>query len=327
LQSAQWHQHNLAVILQPSSLKDLARGLSHACALGEPVERVDLTALNHVVGHAPADMTVTVEAGLALAALQRELAGRGQWLPVDPPAPERLTIRELLEENSSGPRRFGYGTVRDYLIGLKVVLPDGRIISSGGKVVKNVAGYDLAKLFIGSRGTLGIVAEATFKLRPRPDAEKFVQARIGSLEKGRALIESVLDSELVPVVLDLHNLSASVAPPSGGFTVVLGFAGTAEDVDWQIARSAELGISDPSNLAYEKTFWDGSPAQRLAVLPSRLVDELTRLDRAPFVARAGNGVIYHRAGLKASRTELPVKLIRRLKDAFDPKRTLPELPA
>src|SRR5436309_3503628 len=143
-----------AMILQPSSLKDLSRGLSHAGALGEKIERVELGALNRVVEHAPEDLTVTVETGLTLLALQTELGKRRQWLPIDPPRPERLTIRELLEENASGPRRFGWGTIRDYLIGIKVALADGRIIKSGGKVVKNVAGYDLAKLFIGSRGTL-----------------------------------------------------------------------------------------------------------------------------------------------------------------------------
>jgi len=147
------------MILQPSSLKDLSRGLSHACALGEKIERVELGALNRVVAHSPEDLTVTVQTGLTLLALQSELKKRGQWLPVDPPHPDRLTIRELLEENISGPRRFGWGTIRDYLLGTRVALADGRIIKSGGRVVKNVAGYDLAKVFVGSRGTLGVMAE------------------------------------------------------------------------------------------------------------------------------------------------------------------------
>ncbi len=181
------------MILQPSSLKDLSRGLSHAGALGEKIERVELGALNRVVEHAPEDLTVTVETGLTLLALQTELGKRGQWLPIDPPRPERLTIRELLEENASGPRRFGWGTIRDYLIGIKVALADGRIVKSGGKVVKNVAGYDLAKVFIGSRGTLGVMAEATFKLRPWPEAEQFVQARCESLDEAARLIGLALD--------------------------------------------------------------------------------------------------------------------------------------
>lgn len=316
------------MILQPSSLKDLSRGLSHAGALGEKIERVELSALSRVVEHAPEDLTVTVETGLTLLALQAELGKSRQWLPVDPPRAERLTIRELLEENASGPRRFGWGTIRDYLIGVKVALADGRIIKSGGKVVKNVAGYDLAKLFIGSRGTLGVIAEVTFKLRPLPEAETFIQARCDSLEKAARLIESVLESELAPAVLDLHNLPVPHSDPSTGFRLVLGFAGTREEVEWQIGKARELGAGEQSNLVYEEVFWkNGSPAHRLSCLPSRLTDELRRLGEAPFVARAGNGLIYHRETSKAPKADLPVKLMRRLKDAFDPKRILPELPS
>src|SRR5437667_7142215 len=289
-----------AMILQPSSLKDLSRGLSHACALGEKIERVELSALSRVVEHAPEDLTVTVETGITLLALQAELGKRGQWLPIDPPRAERLTIRELLEENASGPRRFGWGTIRDYLIGLKVALADGRIIKSGGKVVKNVAGYDLAKVFIGSRGTLGVAGEATFKLRPRPEAEEFVQARCESVDKAARLIGLAVESGLAPAVLDLHNLAVSTSVASTGFTLVFGFAGTREEVEWQLARSRELGVAEPSRLVYDQIFWnDDSPAQRLSCLPSRVADALNRLGQAPFAARAGNGVIYCRQAFKA----------------------------
>src|SRR5256885_1683779 len=163
------------MILAPSSLKDLARGLAHAFALGERVERVEWGALNRVLLHTPEDMTVTVEAGMTLAALQAELAKRGQWLPVDPPHPKQLTVEALLATNASGPRRFGYGTIRDYVIGIKVVLADGRVVKSGRRGGKNVAGYDLCKLFVGSRGSLGGLAETIFKLRPVPEAERVVQ--------------------------------------------------------------------------------------------------------------------------------------------------------
>jgi FAD/FMN-containing dehydrogenase len=295
--------------------------------LGEKIERVELGALNRVVEHSPEDLTVTVQTGLTLLVLQSELKKRGQWLPVDPPHPDRLTIRELLEENISGPRRFGWGTIRDYLLGTQVALADGRIVKSGGKVVKNVAGYDLAKVFVGSRGTLGVMAEATFKLRPCPEAEEFVQARCELLDEAGRMIESVLDSELTPEVLDVHNLSVPGAQSSPGFTLVLGFAGTREEVEWQLARSGELGIAEPSSLAHDQVFWDvNSPAQRISCLNSKLTGELRRLGQVPFVARAGNGVIYHREGSKLPKADLPVKLMRRLKDAFDSKRILPEWP-
>ncbi|HEX4120630.1 MAG TPA: FAD-binding protein, partial [Verrucomicrobiae bacterium] len=98
------------------------------------------------IEHAPSDMTVTVAADVTLAALQEEIARNGQWLPIDPPAPQNVTIERLLAENLSGPRRFGFGTIRDYTLGIAAILADGRLIHSGGKVVKNVAGYDVQKL-------------------------------------------------------------------------------------------------------------------------------------------------------------------------------------
>src|SRR5258708_768949 len=128
-------------------------------------------------------MTATVEAGMTLADIQKQISTRGQWLPIDPPNAEQLSIGSLLATNVSGPRRFGFGTIRDFVIGLQVVLADGRIIHSGGKVVKNVAGYDLMKLFIGSHGSLGIIVEVTFKVLPLPETEQFVEAKCASLEE------------------------------------------------------------------------------------------------------------------------------------------------
>ena len=123
-------------------------------------------------------MTATVETGITLAEFQRQTGKCGQWLAIDPPNPETATIADIINDNTSGPRRFGCGTIRDYLIGLTVVLADGTIIHSGGKVVKNVAGYDLMKLFVGAQGTVGVVVEATFKLRPLPESEQFVSVNV-----------------------------------------------------------------------------------------------------------------------------------------------------
>ncbi len=151
-------------MLAPANLDELLQRLAGNYAHNEKIPPFILTALSRVVEHAPEDLTVVVEAGVNLGALQKILATRGQWLPIDPPRPESTTIAEILNANASGPRRFGYGTVRDYLIGIKVALADGRVIKAGGKVVKNVAGYDLCKLFVGSQGSLGLIVEATFKL-------------------------------------------------------------------------------------------------------------------------------------------------------------------
>ena len=306
--------------LRPASLDDLRSALAKADANGQHVDAVDLGALARVREHTPEDMTVTVEAGMTVAALQAQVAKAGQWLPIDPPNPGRVTVGELLDENLSGPRRFGCGTVREHLLGIGVVLADGRLIHAGGKVVKNVAGYDLCKLFVGARGTLGVIVEATFKLRPLPEAELFVQARCDSLNEAARQIEQVLDSPLTPVVLDLHRAE------QGPSTLVLGFAGTREEVEWQRARAAELGITEPGNLAHEIAFWSGAGARRkLCAAPSKLVESIRSLGDVPFVARAGNGVIHYRGGAEPLRSELPVELFRRVKDAYDPRRVFPDL--
>jgi glycolate oxidase FAD binding subunit len=267
------------------------------------------------IEHAPSDMTATVAGNITVAQLQERLAENGQWLSLDPPAPERLTVAEALARDTSGPRRFGYGTIRDYAIGLKVVLADGRRISSGGKVVKNVAGYDLLKLFIGARHTLGNIEEATFKLRPLPECEQFVQKSCASLSEAGALFETIMESPLAPVVLDLR-------PPS---ILVLGFAGTQEDVDWQLFHARGLGVFEPANLDYEKSFWNAE-AQKISVLPSRIIQTVAALGTVPFVARAGNGVIYCRGAKELPKTECPAHLMRRVKAAFDPRGLLPDLP-
>ena len=196
--------------LCPTNAGDLARSLREASQSAVRIEQIDLSALARVLEYTPEDMTVTVEAGATLAALQQALGARGQWLPIDPPHPEGLTLAALLDTNASGPRRAGFGTIRDYVIGLRVALADGRLIRSGGKVVKNVAGYDLMKLFIGARRTLGVVVEATFKLLPLPEAEAFVQVRCETLESAERIIADVLDSELSPTAFDLHNLNAQI---------------------------------------------------------------------------------------------------------------------
>jgi FAD/FMN-containing dehydrogenase len=308
--------------LRPANVEDLRAALTKANAAGTRVERIDLGGLAALREHAPEDMTCTVEAGMTLEALEAQLHKAGQWLPIDPPNAERMTIGALLDQNLSGPRRFGYGTIREHLIGIGVVLADGRLIRAGGKVVKNVAGYDLCKLFVGARGSLGVITEATFKLRPLPEAERFVSEECATLEAAETLIGSVLDSPVTPVVFDVAR------PASGVMTLVLGFAGTRAEVDWQLARAAELGVTQPADLEHERAFWsaDGDAA-KLSVAPTKLVETLRTLGDAPFIARAGNGVIFHRGPSPAAAPAPSDALSRRLKNTYDPKHILSELPS
>ena len=307
---------------KPATVAGLQAFVGAAHERSQKISRCDLSGLNRLLEHTAEDMTAIVQAGMILTDFQNELRKHGQWLPIDPPNPERLTVGALLATNVSGPRCFGYGTIRDYLIGIAVVLPDGRLVHSGGKVVKNVAGYDLMKLFIGSHGSLGVIVEATFKVLPRAEIESFVELKC-ELDQASTLVETVLDSYLRPVVLDLHNGSRV----DHSLSLVLGFAGTEEDVNWQLSQAAEFGIREPASLEYERAFFaETTPFAKTSVLPSRIFEIIRSVEGAPFVARCGNGIIYHRGGCAAVLPDRPIHLEDRLKAAFDPNHILPALP-
>ncbi|HWB52800.1 MAG TPA: FAD-binding oxidoreductase, partial [Tepidisphaeraceae bacterium] len=165
--------HELSEVLKVANahkLAVIARGNGTKLNWGNPPRNVDIVLstnrMNRILEHAAGDMTATVETGCAIADLNKMLALRGQRLALDPLWPDRATIGGIIATNDSGPLRATYGTLRDHLIGITAVLPDGTIAKSGGKVVKNVAGYDLPRLFLGSFGTLAIIAQATLRLYP-----------------------------------------------------------------------------------------------------------------------------------------------------------------
>jgi FAD/FMN-containing dehydrogenase len=304
----------------PTNVSELTQLLAENHARGSRIPTLDLSALNQVLEHKAEDMTASVQTGITLQNFQQQLSLHGQWLPLDPPAAEKLTLKAMLESNASGPRRFGYGTIRDYVIGMTVALADGRLIHSGGKVVKNVAGYDLMKLFVGSYGSLGIIVEVTFKVLPLPESEQFVEKRCQSLDDAENILEAIFDSELAPKVLDLHRLS----PNEKSFCLVIGFAGSRAEVEWQLSLAQKLGFDQPSSLEYnQKYFSSASSVQKRSVLPSKLVATLKGLNDYAFVARAGNGVIFHSGSLPADNEKRATNLEQRLKNAFDPKLAFP----
>jgi glycolate oxidase FAD binding subunit len=206
--------------------------------LGNPPERVDLLVsterMDQVLEHAAGDLVVRAQAGVRLADLQQLLAPAGQWLALDPPEP-RATLGGVVAANASGPRRLRYGTVRDLIIGITVVLADGTVARAGGKVVKNVAGYDLAKLFCGSLGTLGMVAEVIFRLHPVPAAAAVVTVALDAPERVGQATRRLLRSALEPSAIEL-KLDEWGWP--GRLTVV--FEGIRPGVDAQAAAAAEL---------------------------------------------------------------------------------------
>jgi glycolate oxidase FAD binding subunit len=161
------------------------------------------TALDRIIEYHPPDLTITVEAGVALETLDTVLAEHGQWLPWLPPAPGSATIGGLLAAGVSGPLRLGYGAPRDWVLGMRVALADGRLVKSGGKVVKNVAGYDTHKLHIGALGTLGVIVEVTFKVFPLPTRSGALLAGCASRASALALAEQLRERLFAPACLAL----------------------------------------------------------------------------------------------------------------------------
>lgn len=168
--------------------------------------------LNRVLIYEPDDLTISVEAGITLAELDAALATNGQMLPLDAPLPARATVGGLLATASDGPRRLGYGTARDLLIGIGVVEATGRPSKAGGMVVKNVSGFDLMKLYGGSLGTLAIIVSANFKLLPRPRHAASVVCGFGQPAAAWALAEAIYASQLAPAAVEYLEGLAALAP-------------------------------------------------------------------------------------------------------------------
>ncbi|MGB0579470.1 MAG: FAD-binding oxidoreductase [Limisphaerales bacterium] len=267
-----------------------------------------------IISFVPEDMTVKVAAGISLAEVQSKLAEAGQWLPLDP-ADHSATIKQIIDGNLYGPCRYGYGAIREHLIGMEMILADGRLVQSGGNVVKNVAGYDLMKLFVGAHQSLGIVASATFKLQPVPERTVILRRKCEDSATVAQLTDQLVDSEVCPVVLDWFRTE-----PGRNVNLCIAFAGTGAEVDWQLQEVAEIGFEEVADMDYQRS----QPPFKSTIKPSALRALVDELKDAPFVARAGNGVIWsdRSVGKPAPR---PLDLERRLKETFDPHGLLPSL--
>jgi len=220
-----------------------------AASVGTPIAPdrpgmvLGLGRMNRLVEHEPGDLTATAEAGMAVAAFQTALRARGQWLSLDPPDPERATLGGVMAANAAGPRRHLYGGARDLVIGMTVIAADGSVVRAGGKVVKNVAGYDLPKLFVGSYGTLAVIVDVTVKLRPLPEEERLVSLRFERLKDAATATRALMASDLIPNALELLDPDAArVLDPSlpAHAMLVVGFDGLTEQVQWQCDELASL---------------------------------------------------------------------------------------
>ena len=256
--------------------------------------KVATRGLDRVVEFAARDMTITVEAGIPIARLDEILRGEGLRLPIDIPQWDRATLGGAVAADVSGPRRFGLGTFRDYVIGLAAMKADGQVFHSGGRVVKNVAGYDLCKLLVGSRGTLAILTQITLKLKPIPEASALVCAAFANVIDREAAVAGLMLSKTRPVALDSLNRAAvqrlgsrlQLGIPTGGPALVVGYEGTQRETDWQIVTLLdELAVSRPLGLhvlrnADAVPLWNALtefavptgdlPAFELQLLPSKI---------------------------------------------------------
>jgi glycolate oxidase FAD binding subunit len=203
---------------------------------------LDTRRLDQVIDYPARDMTITVQAGITVARLQAILAGEKQRLPIDVPHGDRATVGGILAANVSGPRRYGWGTLRDYVIGISVVNDLGHEIKGGGRVVKNVAGYDLCKLFVGSLGTLGIITQVTFKVRPRP-AEQAMFAFLCPPSDLDAALVQLHATRTRPVAIELLNPAAAAALAERlheswprEWTIVVGFEDNPDALKWQVGQ-------------------------------------------------------------------------------------------
>jgi glycolate oxidase FAD binding subunit len=330
---------------KPASAEDLARildeaatarhavvpvGGGRAMGMGNPVERCDLllhtTRLDRVLEHSQADMVVSVEAGITLEALQAELGKAGQFLPLDPFHGPGHTIGGLLATGWTGPLRMRYGSPRDFLIGIRVALPDGKLASGGGRVVKNVSGYDMMKLHYGALGSLGVIVAASFKVFPRPLHDVTVSSDGGWDAGARALATPVAPSAL-EVFADGRVLARYTGSPEAVKRVVA-------DLGWKEADPAAW--TEHARRAFELWARIAVPREKLQGILDGLEDwwaspgvgvahwsppdaAVAQAVRQKAEAARGSLVMLSGGGLDAWGTRPPtIDVMRRIKNAFDP---------
>jgi glycolate oxidase FAD binding subunit len=257
------------------------------------------TALDRIVEYHPPDLTITVEAGLALETLDAVLAEHGQWLPWLPPAPGRATVGGLLAAGASGPLRLGYGAPRDWVLGMQVALADGRLVKSGGKVVKNVAGYDTHKLHIGALGTLGVIAVATFKVFPRPEHSGALLASCADRANALALAERLRERPLSPAGLALIAGGAvgRFAVPASGALLAARFDGAPAAVERQLRAASDLAAGLGATVTRLSDDQGQAVWRNLSTFAASASETLT-LDLSPSRERGESQELLIRAGAR-----------------------------
>ena len=307
------HLEKLAVVPRGNGTKMAAGGIPGKIDLVLSMLRI-----NRITEHDIPNLSLSVEAGITLAEVQKKLAGtgKGSFLPLDPPYSEQATIGGIIATNSSGPRRYLYGSARDLLLGLKAVSPNGDVVAFGGKTVKNVSGYDMTKLMIGSWGALGVITEITTKLLPLPEASATLLVSFGDLAKAGSLTRKILHSVLLPSAMELMDgKAAGRLGEKARYLVAFSLEGVGEAVERQVAEIGELakreGAVDTKVLKGEdeRNFWirvrdfalasAASVILRSNVVISKLTETLGNYEKmaqaagvdCALIGHAGNGIL------------------------------------
>jgi glycolate oxidase FAD binding subunit len=300
---------------------------------------LSLAGLNRVIDYPARDMTITVEAGITMRELAEILAREKQRLPIDVPQADRATLGGVIATNFSGPRRYSHGTIRDYVIGITAVDGRGMAFSGGGRVVKNVAGYDFCKLLCGSLGTLGIITQVTLKLKPQPQASGFLATSIPDTASAEPLLAALVRSQTTPAAIELlsgpswRRDAAMAGLVEDAAVLLVGFEGTKTEVDWMQKRLRtewqEQGVARMHQPSHDQVhaIWQAlaefPAAASGAMLKASLVPGavcgfmhlLRNLDaECTLQAHAGNGIVLARmAGLSGS--ELSQAIVKKLQSA------------
>ncbi|HBY63595.1 MAG TPA: hypothetical protein DEH78_27535 [Solibacterales bacterium] len=299
--------------LEPATVAELAEALASGRrihlggafskrAMGGPVAEADVEistrALRRVIQYEPADLTISVEAGLPWHELAALLASHRQMIPLDPPFAGTATVGGVVAANTNGPRRRLFGGVRDAVIGMQFATLQGKLVQSGGMVVKNVAGLDMAKMMIGSMGTLAAIATVNFKLTPQPEAERTFAFHSTEADAVFNWRDRLLEGVLQPSAIDLCNPSAAARLGFTGWTLLVRAGGNAAVLDRYARELAPFEAMDQtiwrSVEEFTPEYLAGCPTGAVARVSSKLREmrEVMESFPGPAVARAGSGVAY-----------------------------------
>ena len=278
-------------------------------ALGGPVGETDVristTALKRVLQYEPRDLTIRVEAGMPFAELAVELAKNGQMIPLDGPYSDDGTVGGVVAANTNGPRRRLYGTARDLVIGMRFATVDGRLVDTGGMVVKNVAGLDMGKLLIGSFGTLAAIASVNFKLTPIPRVERTFLFSFPNPDGAGEAVTAMLRGQYAASAIELLNPAASVACNLSGYTLALAFGGNERTMERitneMLVRGAAYGLREDDHARFwlklraeTAGFLGANPegaVVRISTPISESTEALRSISGAVGSAHAGSGVV------------------------------------